>query len=398
MNKRDDAQSIQKVVQYLTEFYIFRKNILSNTVEFKSKDGPDSEYREVNENNLYLMLRIDVGIKTSISDIVVFLGSDYVENYNPLEQYFSDIKDKYNEKIHGDYISKFTSYIRTQSQERFGIQFKKWMLRTILCGLDERYFNKQTIVFQSDKQNLGKTSLCRFLVPPVLNSYCIENIGIDKDSTIALASNFICILDELASLTRFEINALKAIMSKLYINIRHPYERRAKTSPRRISFIGSTNQTEFLTDDSNVRWVCFRVDEIDWNYKIDIDVDILWSHAFHLLRSGFQYEMTREEIEENEAFNDGFKIDTFEFEQLQKYFSPASESDFHREMLSSELMHEVQMKCYPKLNSKEFSRAMKRIGFQAVQKRGYVDSAGEKKKYPVKVYYVFENYPTTQLQ
>lgn len=393
MTKRDDASSIQKVVEYLVEQYDFRRNTLTNTVEFKLKT--DSNYQEVNENNLYLNLRIEVGIKASISDILVFLGSDYVEDYDPLEEYFKSIKSRYNPTVDGDYIEKFCSYIKTQDQERFNLQFKKWLVRTVLCALKNDYFNKQTFVFQSEAQNMGKTSLCRFIVPKPLTSYYIENIGLDKDSTIALSSNFICILDELASLTKFEINALKAIMSKLYINVRHPYERKAKSSPRRISFIGSTNQTEFLTDDSNVRWLCFRIEDINWNYKKDVDIDLVWSHAYYLLQSGFKYEMTREEIQENELANDSFKVSSVEFEVLQKYLSPGTADNYHRELLSSEIMHELQMKTYPKLNAKELHKAFKRLGFQSHQRRGYIDVAGEKKEHPVKVYYVLDNLPTT---
>ncbi|TCV05651.1 virulence-associated protein E [Sphingobacterium alimentarium] len=393
MTKRDDASSIQKVVEYLVEQYDFRRNILTNTVEFKLKT--DSNYQEVNENNLYLNLRIEVGIKASISDILVFLGSDYVEDYDPLNEYFISIKSRYNPNVHGDYIEKFCSYIKTQDQERFNLQLKKWLVRTVLCALKNDYFNKQTFVFQSEIQNMGKTSLCRFIVPKPLTSYYIENIGLDKDSTIALSSNFICILDELASLTKFEINALKAIMSKLYINVRHPYERKAKSSPRRISFIGSTNQTEFLTDDSNVRWLCFRIQEINWDYKKDVDIDIVWSHAYYLLQSGFKYEMTREEIHQNEIANDSFKVSSVEFEVLQKYLSPGTVDNYHRELLSSEIMHELQMKTYPKLNAKELHKALKRLGFQSHQRRGYIDVAGEKKEHPVKVYYVLDNLLTT---
>lgn len=393
MTKRDDASSIQKVVEYLEEQYNFRRNALTNTVEYKLKD--DLTFREVNENNLYLTLRIDVGLRASISDILVFLGSNYVEDYDPLQEYFKSIKGKYSQEVHGDYIEKFANHIIAPDQKRFNIQFKKWLCRTVLCALRDDYFNKQTIVLQSEKQNIGKTSFCRFIIPHDLTSYYIENIGLDKDSTIALSSNFICILDELASLTKFEINALKAIMSKLYINVRHPYERKAKTSPRRISFIGSTNQTEFLTDDSNVRWLCFRIDDINWDYKKDIDIDLVWSHAYYLLQSGFKYEMTREEIYENELANDSFKVSSVEFEVLQKYLSPGTLDNHHRELLSSEIMHELQMKTYPKLNTKELHKAMRRLGFQSHQKRGYIDVAGEKKEHPVKVYYVLDNLPTT---
>ncbi|MVZ63492.1 VapE domain-containing protein [Sphingobacterium humi] len=389
MKQRDDAPSIQKVVEYLTSTYDFRKNTLTNAVEYKAKLS--DTFKEVNENNLYLDLRINVGLKATISDILVFLGSDYVSEYDPILEYFNSIKEKYQPFLHGDYISKFVSYVSAKEQTRFEVQFKKWMVRTILCAIREDYFNKQAFILVCNKQSNGKTTFTRFLVPEKLRSYSVENIGIDKDSIIALSSNFICILDELASLTKFEINSLKSIMSKLHINVRHPYDRKARTSPRRISFIGSTNLSEFLTDDANVRWVCFEIQDINWQYKDEIDIDLLWSHAYYLLNSGFKYEMSRQEIEENEIANEGFKVTSIEYELLQKYFSPGSPDKYDRQLMSSEIFHEIQLKSYPKLNQKEFARAMKRLGFSPYQIRGHVTSTGERSTYPVKVYYVVEN-------
>src|SRR5690606_5925565 len=117
MTKRDDASSIQKVVEYLVEQYDFRRNALTNTIEYKLKS--DQTFREVNENNLYLTLRIDVGLRASISDILVFLGSNYVKDYDPLQEYFNSIKGKYSQEVHGDYIEKFSNYIITSDQKRF---------------------------------------------------------------------------------------------------------------------------------------------------------------------------------------------------------------------------------------------------------------------------------------
>ncbi|GEM_PF-5190869 len=122
MTKRDDASSIQKVVEYLVEQYDFRRNALTNTIEYKLKS--DQTFREVNENNLYLKLRIDVGLRASISDILVFLGSNYVKDYDPLQEYFKSIKPKYSQEAHGDYIEKFSNYIITSDQKRFNVNGK----------------------------------------------------------------------------------------------------------------------------------------------------------------------------------------------------------------------------------------------------------------------------------
>lgn len=44
--------------------------------------------------------------------------------------------------------------------------------------------------------------------------------------------------------------------------------------PKRASIWGSTNKAEFLTDvTGSVRWLCFRVREINWDYKKHFDID-----------------------------------------------------------------------------------------------------------------------------
>ena len=390
MAVNDNSPAIVKVIEYFRNNYDFRRNVVTNDIEYKRKDQQD--YTEINENNLYIELRKDGGIRASISDVMVFLGSDYIERYNPFETYFDSISDLYDPELHGDYIKLFAEYVKAKYQERFNLQLKKWMVRAVICALVPDYFNKQAFILVSEQQNTGKTTFSRFLVPKVLKRYFIENISIDKDSLIALSSNFIGILDELSTLSKFEINALKSVMSKLLVNVRHPYERRAKMTPRRISFFGSTNMTEFLTDDANVRWLCFEIESIDWKYRENIDIDIVWSQAYQLWKTGFKYEMTREEIQENEMANEDFRVVTVEMELLQKYFRPGTAQENDGAFMASELMNEIQIKSCLKLSQKEFGRALKRIGFVPTQTRQHRSKeTGDRLGYPVKVYYVKQN-------
>jgi len=390
MAVNDNSPSIVKAIKYFSDFYDFRKNIVTNDIEYKKKDEKD--YREVNENNLYINLRKDGGIRASISDVMVFLGSEYIEKYDPFEEYFVSIANHYQPDLHGDYIEKLAQYVVAHQQKRFNLQLKKWLVRAVICALVPDYFNKQAFILVSEKQNTGKTTFSRFLVPKILNRYFVENISIDKDSLIALSSNFIGILDELSTLSKFEINALKSVMSKLLVNVRHPYERRAKMTPRRISFFGSTNMTEFLTDDANVRWLCFEIESINWKYKQEIDIDLVWSQAYQLWKSGFRFEMTKEEIQENEMANEGFRIVSVEMELLQKYFRPGTPQEHDGAFMASELMHEIQIKSCLKLNQKDFGKALKRTGFVAIQTRQHRSKeTGDKVGYPVKIYYVKQN-------
>jgi len=386
----DSSPSIVKVIKYFSEQYQFRKNIVSNDMEYR-KIGQE-DFREVNENTLYIELRKDAGIRASISDVLVFLGSEYIQVYDPFERYFNEIKELYQPDEHGDYIEKFSGFITANDQQRFNEQLKKWLVRTVICALVPEYFNKQAFIIVSPRQNSGKTTLSRFLIPDKLQRYYVENISVDKDSLIALSSNFIGILDELSTLSKFEINALKSIMSKLLVNVRHPYERRTRMTPRRISFFGSTNMTEFLTDETNVRWLCFEIDKIDWAYKKDIDINIVWSHAYYLWKRGFKYDMTKEEIEQNELANEEFRIITPELELIQKYYSPGTTDDHQEKYTATDFLDHLSERVNGriKLNKQGLGKALKKLGFVSQSVRNYGTY-----QYPVKIYYIKYNDLTT---
>ncbi|WP_462265728.1 VapE domain-containing protein [Mucilaginibacter sp.] len=388
----DASPSIVKVIQYFTEHYEFRKNIVTSDIECRRVG--ETDFREVNENTLYIHLRKDAGIRATISDVLVFLGSDYIREYDPFECYFEGIKGLYDPGQHGDYIERFAGYITAHHQPRFNAQLKKWLVRTVVCALVPDYFNKQAFILVSDQQNSGKTTFSRFLVPSQLQKYFVENISVDKDSLIALCANFIGMLDELSTLSRFEIGALKSIMSKLLVNVRHPYERRAKMTPRRISFFGSTNMTEFLTDDANVRWLCFEISRINWAYNTEIDINVVWSHAWHLWQQGFKYELTKEEIEQNEQVNEQFRIVSPEMELIQKYYAPGTSDSHDAKYTATDFLNHLSDKVNGRirLNKQGLGKALKKLGFVPHSVRGYGSYS-----YPVKFYYIRFNDLTTGL-
>lgn len=390
---KDTDAGIVKVLEYLPKKYDFRKNIIANDVEYRLKNT--KEWAVVNENSLYIELR-KKGHKVSISDVIIFLGSTEIAEFDPFKDYFNEIKNIWKEEIHGDYIEKFSSYVNAKIQSRFNIQFKKWLVRSVVCALVSEYFNKQAFIIVHDKQNSGKTSWTRFLVPRDLIKYHIENIALDKDSLIALCQNVIGILDELATLSKFEINSLKSTISKASVNVRHPYERRAKLTSRRISFVGSTNRMEFLSDETgNVRWLCFEIESINWKYREEIDVDILWSHAYNLYLNGFKYEMTAEEIADNERANEQFQMVSTEMELIQKYYSPGTKDDHEQFYTPTEfllyLTDKVEGKL--KLNAISLGKALKILGYEKMQKKAH-----EGKIYPVRGYYIKYNDLTTYYQ
>src|SRR5699024_1578468 len=247
------------------------------------------------------------------------------------------------------------------------------------------FINKNAIILVHDKQNSGKTTFIRFLCPPSLRGYFTENISFDKDSMIALIENFIINLDELATFTKVEINALKSILSKSFVKERHPFERKAKKLPRRASFIGSTNMTEFLTDPTgNVRWIPFEIYSINWDYSKKINIDDVWRQAYSLHLSDYPCEVTAEEVKENEMENRAFTVITTEMELVMKYYLPGTSEDYDifRTATEMEKANRKEENAFIKISTRQLGRALKMLGFR---KGNRYD---ESKAYPIKAYYL----------
>lgn len=371
------------VSNYLNENYDFRYNEVANEIECKVK--ADKNFKSANENNIYVELqRQNIGF--SQNNLMALLRSDFVPAFNPIKEYFNSLPI-WDEQI--DHISNICKFIIAKDQERFNRQFKKMLVRCIACGL-EFSFNKQAFILMGG-QNGGKTTLCRWLCPPILKSYYTENISTDKDSLITLSENFMINLDELSTLQKFEINQLKSMISKDFIKVRRPYDKKPTVSKRRANFFGSTNREEFLTDETgSVRWLCFELIKIIWDYHKEIDIDSIWSQAYSLFKNGFPFELTADEIAENEAVNSNHQVRTAELELIQAHFEQSEKGKALAEALTATdiLIRLKSSGISPsQLNVGSIGKALKLLGLKQVSER-----VGEN-KIPKKIYWLQCNLP-----
>lgn len=311
-----------QVEDYLREKYDFRRNTISLDIEVALKDSAD--WNPCNEDNIFIELRKN-NISVPMNNLISILKSDFVPNFNPLKHYFKNL-DKWDGV--SDYITKYSNYITLapgEDLEQFQYHFKKWCVRAVKCALIDGYFNKQAFILTDDGkgQNMGKSTWCRNLCPQKLSNYIAEDMGgSDKDSRLLLCKNFIINLDELAALAKKEINQLKSQLSKDQINERLPYDRKNSVIQRVASFIGSTNKSTFLQDETgSVRWLCFVVEGIDFAYSKEFDIDKLWAQASTLAKDKrFDETISRNDIIKNEIRNKKFQELTPEHDMLLKYF------------------------------------------------------------------------------
>lgn len=348
-------------MEYLGSKYDITYNEISHDFQIVLKGSTEWEY--LNLNSLIIELA-KAGIEVLNGKLETLIRSDWIPKCNPIREYFENLQKWDGE----DHILKLASYVPTYEKEAFDYHFKKWLVRTVKCALEKNYFNKQAFVLSHQGQNSGKSTWCRFLCPPELAEYMAEDISNDKDARIQLCRNFLYNLDELAVLSKKDVNALKSFFSKTFINERLPYDRKNTTLPRICSFLGSTNMSSFLNDETgSVRWLCFELKgKIDFAYSKEVDIKAVWTQAYHLAYSDptFNPELSIKDIRENEERNKRYTKLTSEQEVVAKYYEKSTDiKDF--KTASDILVATGRLNL--RLNHINIGRALAGFGFQKVK-------------------------------
>ena len=350
-----------RAMNYLDEKYNIRFNTIALELEIQLKEQVGT-WTVLNINSLLIELA-QSGIEINMNKLEILVRSHLIQQYNPIREYFENL-----ETWDGiDYIKKISQYLKTNDDEAFCYHFEKWLTRAVLCSLNRGYVNKQSLVLVSH-QNSGKSSFLRFLIPPKLENYYTENISIDKDGIISICKNLICNLDELAVLSKSDVNTLKSFISKSSANIRLPYARKAEFLERICSFVGSTNRTDFLTDETgNIRWLIFEVYSFDFEYSKEIDMDKVWSQAYYnaFERKNYNPELTASDIAENEKRNEKYAQVSMEQELISAHFEKSEKMEEF--LTATDIMLAMNNALGLRLNNVKIGKALTSLKYQRIK-------------------------------
>lgn len=361
---------IDRLELFLSNKYVFRHNIVSGKLEFqyfgKKKWNVMNDFIE----NSMLRECLKGRIKTNLSSLRNLLYSDFCELYNPFEDYFFNLPT-YDEKT--DYITELANTITTTKQELWQQCFKKWLVAMVGCVLDDKVINHTVIVF-SGKQGLGKTTWVEKLVPKQLKEYLFSGTinPNNKDTLVQLAECMLINLDELENLNRSEIGSLKEIITKTQIRMRKAYGHNNETMPRRASFAGSVNTAQFLNDSTGSRrFLCFELEGIQ--YQHDVDINMAFSQALYLFKSGFRFWFDQEEIKNITANNEQYQLRSPEEELLLTWFEPCEKEKANAFLNASQIAAKLADRAKLNVNDStinKLGKALKKHNFLRIKKEG----------------------------
>ena len=179
-NKKEDKNSVRSnivsMMQLLESRYDFRYNTVMKYVEYLPKDKGWYGYRPV-EPRVQKRMTLEVqlaDIRVSIKDVRNFLESDYIKNYNPIEEYLFQCYDKWDGK---DHIRALARTVPT-ANPHWADWFYTWFLGMVdqWRGYSHRQYGNSVAPLLISKQGYNKSTFCRRLLPPELQWGYSDNL------------------------------------------------------------------------------------------------------------------------------------------------------------------------------------------------------------------------------
>ena len=313
------------VLEWLSAFRI-RRNMVSQDIEYQRADDNAETWNTLDDDQ-YSAWLVQFELETGERPTSEHFGrclSSVAERYDPLHEYFDKLP-----RWDGvtDHVAELARIANAEDPELFADHLRRWLIGTYATGyygaITGRTVNEHFLVLHGE-QATGKTTFLNKLVPEPLKPYLFNGaVGSDKDSKMLQAESFVVINDELAGLRKREIDELKQILSLTHYRYRPPYGETNKHHKRRVSYCGTTNEDEFLTDPTGARRFLVHTSRgVDFHELKTYDITNVWAQVRALHEQGVPHWFTGDEVKGLNERNKRFTEVPYVESLLLRYFRP----------------------------------------------------------------------------
>ena len=322
-NKKEDKNSVRSnivsMMQLLESRYDFRYNTVMKYVEYLSKDKGWYGYRPV-EPRVQKRMTLEVqlaDIRVSIKDVRNFLESDYIKNYNPIDEYLFQCYDKWDGK---DHIRALARTVPT-ANPHWADWFYTWFLGMVdqWRGYSHRQYGNSVAPLLISKQGYNKSTFCRRLLPPELQWGYSDNLILSEKRQVyqAMAQFMVINLDEFNQISpQVQQGFLKNLIQLPTLKYKPPYGSHVMEFPRLASFIATSNMKDILSDPSGNR----RFIGVELTGPIDVSVrpnyQQLFAQALSALNNGEKSYFDAQQVKLIMKSNSQFEI----IQPIDQYF------------------------------------------------------------------------------
>lgn len=352
VDKNSIRENIVNMMQLLKSRYDFRYNTVMKFVEYMPKDKGWYGYQPVDprvQKRMTLEVQL-ADIRVSIKDVRNFLESDYIKNYNPIDEYLFQCYDKWDGK---DHIRALARTVPT-ANPHWADWFYTWFLGMVdqWRGYSHRQYGNSVAPLLISKQGYNKSTFCRRLLPPELQWGYSDNLILSEKRQVyqAMAQFMVINLDEFNQISpQVQQGFLKNLIQLPTLKYKPPYGSHVMEFPRLASFIATSNMKDILSDPSGNR----RFIGVELTGPIDVSVrpnyQQLFAQALSALNNGeksyFDAQQVKLIMKSNSQFEVIQPIDQYfllyfelvEDEKEGEYLTAAEIFDYLKKQIGSSL-------------------------------------------------------------
>lgn len=364
---KGSKENIEKMMKYLNEKYDLRYNMVMKYTEYVPKDKEWIGFQAV-EPRVQKSLTLEVqlaGINVSIKDVRNFLESNFIKNYNPVEEFLFTCYDNWDGK---DHIRALARTVPTNNPH-----WEDWFYTWFLAMVEQwhnrtgRQYGNSVAPLLISKQGYNKSTFCRRLIPPQLQWGYTDNLILSEKRQVlqAMSQCLLINLDEFNQISaKVQQGFLKNLIQLPNVKYKPPYGSHVQEFPRTASFIATSNMDDILTDPSGNR----RFIGIELTGPIDVSVrpnyQQLFAQAEKAIWNGektyFDAEQTALIMENNRRYQ---QIDPV-MQCFCESFTPTEDENEGTFMTAAAIFSELKAKYGASLEVKSllsFGRCLKNI-------------------------------------
>jgi predicted P-loop ATPase len=183
--------------------------------------------------------------KNTLDEVMQHLAD--VNRWHPVRDYLHTLK--------WDGIPRIDTWLKKFAGAKAPEPYMSDVSRKILVAMVKRIMEPgckfDHVLILEGLQGWGKSSLVRAIAGEWFSDVPLL-IG-DKDGVMAMQSKWVIELGELSTMSKIDIETLKAFVTQQTDRMRPPYGKRMEEFPRQCIFIGTTNNDNYLKDPTGAR-------------------------------------------------------------------------------------------------------------------------------------------------
>lgn len=301
------AEQVRLTNEFLEQNYAFRKNLLSNRLEFREVGETDfTAFSELSLNSIinYAESELPDEVKSVKTRIERFINSSDIPVFDPIKDYLQHLPT-WDGNDHLATLLKRVPKLGHKQLEWLKIWFRGAVVHW-LGEKDELHGNECVPTFIG-AQGCGKSTFMQRLLPPELRCFYLDHLHLANkyDKEMALTSNLIVNLDELDQYKASQQAELKQALSKVKVNGRPIYGRVQEERKRYASFVATTNNHRPLLDPTGTRrFIIVRVPDGDFiDNGGDIDYQQLYAQVKAEIEMGLPFYFSSYDVKDLQTNN-----------------------------------------------------------------------------------------------